>query len=92
MMSWQKEVAVSDIAESGEYFIANFSDFNGHRSYNYISRGLNGKAIWSCKPGIAIRFPGKQAYDYITSHPIHVALEIPKDADRRWKARQKRFR
>lgn len=72
-----------------------------HRDF-YSTWG-NGTAAWSGKPGIAERFPGNDKLrDYIerfeanNKTAIHqwprgtriVALEVPADADKRWKRRK----
>ncbi len=89
---WEKEVPIDDIKDDGDYFIAKFNDFSGHRNYMYLARGLNKKLCWSVKPGIAIRYVGGDGLKehLAKNNGAHVALEVPKDADKRWKARKRR--
>ena len=62
--------------------------------YTYASRGLNGKFCWSIKPGIAIRYKGSnELIDELKKRTNLVALLVPEDVDKRWRARKhKRLR
>ncbi len=53
-------------------------------------RYLSGKEQWSSKPGIAIRFVGDAAFVKKLSeyNGQLVAIEVPSDADKRWRARK----
>lgn len=60
----------------------------------FYSRGLNGKTLWSVKPGIAIQaYGGKQLIKtFATNAALNlVAIEVPADASTRWRARKRRF-
>lgn len=87
-MSWIKVVPVSEIVPDGTYFLAMTPQGNGGTWF--WSRYLNGKEQWSSKPGIGIRFVGGPALiAKITEHGGKIcAVEVPADADKRWKARK----
>lgn len=90
MRSWIKEVLPCQIEDGKLYFIA--TRHNSPGSYSFYSRGLNGKKSWSVKPGIAIRFTGgAPLVAELAKNQNLVALEVPVDADKRWKARKRRF-
>lgn len=62
----------------------------------FYSRGLNGKNLWSVKPGIAIQaYGGEQLVTTFAKNKAKgielVAIEVPADADKRWRARKRRF-
>ncbi len=87
-MSWIKEVPVSEIDPAKHYFIAMHP--GGGSSTWFWSEYLSGKQQWSSKPGIAIRFhggPGLVAEIEKKGGKI-CAVEVPADADKRWRARK----
>lgn len=85
---WIKEVPVSDIAPDKTYFIAMHP--GGGSSVWFWSQYLSGKENWSSKPGIAMRFRGGPALvAEITKREGKLfAVEVPGDADKRWRARK----
>ena len=93
MASWIKEVSLAQLQEGQTYFLAKkWESKCAGTSYMFHSRLLNGKAQWSSKPGIAVRcVANDKLREILTEHADYVAVEIPVDADKRWKARKRRF-
>lgn len=93
---WIVEVPLDKLDPSKDYFVARrWLDSNKRPCYEFYSRLLNGKDTWSGKPGIAIRYPGKpelKAAILKNSHVELIAVEVPSDADKRWRARKRRIR
>lgn len=98
MPSWIKEVPVAEIVEAKTYFIARkWIPGNSHTpSYLFHSRLLNGKSDWTSKPGIGIHYVGGAALmeELLKDRGevVLVAIEVPADASKRWKARRRRLR
>ena len=90
MAKWEpKAVTVADMKEGEHYFLVQ-GGLPPHCLY--YSRGLNGRLLWSVKPGIAIRFPGDgTAQEVLTKNPQYTAILVPADADKRWRARTRRY-
>lgn len=88
---WIIEVPAAKLDPRKEYFLANRHEHPpGRFNYAFYSRGLNGKTMWSSKPGIAMRFDGGEKLKaFLAEHTFCTALEIPKDAATRWKARKR---
>lgn len=89
---WIKEVEFADIKDGQLYFIAQRppTDMVMHE---FAARGLNGRDIWSQKPGIARKFEGSEDFrKYMEGKPNLIAIEIPADAATRWKARKEKRR
>jgi len=86
MQKWIKVVDAKDLDPHRDYFI-------GRVGYGvmFISRGLDGKLMWSVKPGIAIKFTAKNAREHLGTNADHVAILVPKDAATRWRARKRHF-
>lgn len=92
-MNWQVEVTVDNLDPDGYYFLANRWESMGRVNYLYWSRGLNGKESWTSKPGIAIHIRGNDQFvKLLKSNPKFVALKIPEDHAKRWKARKHRIK
>lgn len=93
MSSWIKEVTLEQLQEGRAYFLAKkWESECAGTSYMFHSRLLNGKVQWSSKPGIAVRcVANEKLREILTEHADLVAIEIPADADSRWKARKHRF-
>jgi len=84
--AWIKEVAIADVVESKAYFLSNKGPMG---YYSFYSEWMSGKRGWSSKPGIAVQFFGTDQFKAeLSKHPDWVALEIPADADKRWRARK----
>ena len=93
MSDWPKQVPVEQTSEDKLYFIAR--TFSQGRGFDYWSLYLSGKEGWSVKPGIAMRFYGGAALvKTFAKNPQAnlVAIEVPADADKRWRARKHRIR
>ena len=94
MQSWIKFVALQDAVEHEDYFIGrrrNIGD-DSHEACDLLCRGLNGKQIWGSKPGIAMRLELDDGLRMLLQRYEDWALiAIPADADKRWKARTRRF-
>lgn len=88
-----KEVPVEETSPDKAYFIA---VPNGPRGAHwYWSRMLNGKEQWTVKAGIAIQYYGGENLVEMfrkNASKTLIALEVPDDADKRWKARKRRSR
>lgn len=91
--SWIKKVPVAETTEEGTYFIAKQNGTSG--SYFFWSTYLSGKEGWSVKPGLGNRYKGGASLARMfgkNSGMNLVAIEVPPDADKRWKARRPKFR
>lgn len=95
MATWAKPVEAKDIQESELYFLgknvtAHSADFGP--SWIFYSKDIKGKTIWSSKPGIALRIRGDQKLrEILAENPDLQAVPVPKDADQKWKRRQRRL-
>lgn len=87
MQSWVKIVPTAEVKDGAQYFIGKIV---GPGVWLH-ARGLNGKLQWSEKPGIAIRCEGSDKFRaYLAENTGCVAVEVPADADKRWRARKRR--
>ena len=89
MRSWIKQVPVADTKEDKSYFVARF--YNNGNSFDFWSCYLSGKETWSVKPGIAIQYHGGESLirTFAKNPNINlVAIEVPADANKRWKSRK----
>ncbi len=92
MKSWIKVVPIDQLEPTGEYFIAKPVGVPPHEGMLFYGRGLNGKNTWTTKPGIAIRVYGNEKLvQALNANPGIVAVKVPPDADKRWRARKRRF-
>lgn len=92
MSAWAQEVEAASIEEGREYFIA-LRKRSEMASYQFWSKGLNGKLGWSGKPGIAVRAVGNDKLrETLTGRPDCIAIPVPADADRRWTRRRPVFK
>ncbi len=93
MSSWIKEVPLAQLQDGQTYFLAKkWESGCAGTSYVFHSQLLNGKVQWSSKPGIAIRCVANEKLRAILAERADcVAIEIPADADKRGKARKRRF-
>lgn len=87
-MSWIKKVPLSEIKEGALYFIG--MNPGGSAQVWFWSQYLSGKETWSGKPGIAIRYKGGPALVAMMKEngEKYFAVEVPADADKRWRARK----
>lgn len=94
--SWIVETPLDKLDPAKTYFITRrWKDTNDNPHYSFYCCGLNGKETWAGKPGIAIRYvgsPGLRDAILKNSHIDLIAVEVPIDADKRWKARKHQFR
>ncbi len=90
MSTWiKKTVEASEIENGKLYFLARRPINAAMASWYYLSRDKHGKEMMSSKPGIAKRIVGNDALrDVLCKHPDHVAIEVPADADTRWRRRR----
>ncbi len=99
MAAWIKEVPTDQLDPSKEYFVSLVRTYGpaNTKSYEFWSQPLRGKECWSGKPGIACRYLGdERLVKFITrnndtmdkSFQQLVAVEVPADADKRWRARK----
>lgn len=92
MSNWIKEVPRDAIVDGSPYFLARKHSSEYHTSYMYVSRDIKGRTLLSVKPGIAIRFTSAASIaELLSKYPEFVVIEVPKDADKRWKRRVKRY-
>lgn len=93
MIDWIKQIPVEQTSKDKLYFLAR--SYNNGNSFDFWSKYLNGTETWSVKPGIAVRFyGGEQLVKTFAKNPgvPLVAIEVPADADSRWRKRKRRFR
>lgn len=88
MASWIKPVALSDVQDGKLYFVGMPPKWE-FGTWAFWSEGLNGKQSWTEKPGIALRFEGgDELRRVLRDRPDVISVEVPKDADKRWRARR----
>lgn len=91
MSNWVKTVEVDDVQDGKTYFIGRRLESNAVGQL-FWSRPLRGKDQWTVKPGIALRYTGDDDFrEVLRKNPIAVAIEVPANADRRWRARKANF-
>ena len=78
---------VLQFADAKAYFIA--TRLNSGHGTMFWCQYLSGKEQWASKPDIAIQFNGTPAFvaEMRKQAVSVVAVEVPDDADKRWKAR-----
>jgi hypothetical protein len=94
MQGWIEFVPMEQLVDGETYFIGRHLNKGDayHESCMLIGRGLNGKLCWTHKPGIAIRSVCNAEFrELLNKHPDWSVVRIPRDADKRWKARKRRF-
>lgn len=93
MSSWVKEVKLEDVKDGASYFLARQSGGSTNiTTWHFYARDIKGKAVMSTKPGIAVRFLGGEPFrETLRKHTDLTAIEVPADADQRWRRRVKRF-
>ncbi len=88
MQTWVKIIPLAEVKDDEKYFIGKVV---GPGVWLH-ARGLSGKLQWSEKPGIAVRYEGNDKFrEFLTANSGCVAVKVPADADKRWKARKRRF-
>lgn len=96
MGKWNKVIASpDDISPDKTYFVARQCSYlPNQETWMYLSRPLKGPKQWATKPGIAIRYRGSPKLAEWMKRSAHeieqkrlVAIEVPADANTRWKAR-----
>lgn len=90
-VKWVVEVEHDAIDPAGIYFLA-IRPVTRMTLHMFAARGLNGKSCWSEKPGIAKKFLGETIVEHLRNTPSQVAVIVPDDADKRWRARKNRTR
>lgn len=87
---WKKGVAAADVQNGKVYFVGLKPKWK-HGAWEFWSEGLNGKQRWSIKPGIAMRCEGSDKLRKLLTEKAAdgvMAVEVPKGADKRWRARR----
>jgi len=85
---WIKETEPEDIETGKIYFIA-IRPATSMMKHLFAATDINGKFIWSEKPGIANRYKGsKELKKHLMEKPDLIAVIEPPDASKRWKARK----
>ena len=77
--------------EEGKFYFLGYQHGLSTTSFWLWSQYRSGKQNWSTKPGIGIHFAGGPALDkYISSNSVKnlVALLVPDDHAKRWKAKK----
>lgn len=86
--AWIVECPPEKLSPDKVYFLARRWVTCGSKHYDFYLEWGNGTNKWGGKPSIAVRFRGNDAFKKILSQQKDfVALEVPADADKRWKAR-----
>lgn len=75
---------VSEIKDDKFYFICYFVGY-GYSHCKFAGTRSNGKFFWTLNPGSANRYKGDEALQKSMSDPDLWAIEVPSDADKRWK-------
>lgn len=89
VQSWIKVSTADEIIDGKDYFLAVERGEEPHKNYMFYSQDIKGKNILSSKPGIATHIIGNDKLRAIlVEHHDHVAIDIPADAERRWKRRK----
>lgn len=89
MSSWLP-VACTDVQDGRLYFIGLPPKWK-YGIWAFWSEWLNGKRTWSEKPGIALQYEGGNALrQLLKDRPDVAAVEVPKDADKRWRKRSRK--
>lgn len=81
----KKEVPEASIKDGVAYFLAMrlARDWDG---YLFCAERLNGKTMMSAKACLAIQFNGNDKLrTFLRDNPDHVCIEVPADADKRWR-------
>ena len=89
MAKWQPiELTAGDIQEDKDYFLVMLK-LTPSSPRLYLAFGLDGKQMWSQKPGIAAHVAGDDKLRKILRNDGTLrAIEVPADHARRWRARQ----
>lgn len=90
MSNWIKPVATSDVENGTLYFVGMPPKWK-YGTWAFWSEWLNGRRAWSEKPGIALQYEGGDGLrKLLTERADCIAVEVPKDADKRWRRRRAR--
>lgn len=89
-MSWQKIIPNDELVDGMAYYLTIAYELNGIVvQWMYWSSPKSGKQGWSTKPGIAINIIcGDKLRECLSKNPNWHAIEIPKDANKRWRRRE----
>jgi hypothetical protein len=87
MSSWIKPVAPNEVQDGKLYFIGMPPQWE-YGVWEFWSKWLNGKRAWSGKPGIALQYEGGDELRKLLIEKGVMAVEVPKDADTRWRSRR----
>ena len=91
---WIKPVAAADVQDGKLYFVGLKPKWK-YGAWEFWSEGLNGKQRWSIKPGIAMKCVGSDKLRALLAEKAAdgvMAIEVPKDAEKRWRARSAKRR
>lgn len=94
MPSWIKPVTATDVQDGKLYFVGLKPQWK-YGGWQFWSEGLDGKQRWSVKPGIAMQCVGSDKLRHLLTEKRGsgvIAIEVPKDADKRWRARSAKRR
>jgi hypothetical protein len=89
MSNWIRPVAPADVEDGRPYFIGLPPKWK-YGTWAFWSEWLNGKRAWSEKPGIALQYEGGEELRKLLTEKGVMAVEVPKDADTRWRKRRSR--
>lgn len=86
MQTWIKIIPSAELDESKLYFLGRFINIS---SLHFWSVLKNQKREWTSKPGIAVKYYGRDSFrELVESDSKLCAVEIPADAEKRWKKRK----
>lgn len=89
MSAWVKVIPPTNLDATKQYFLSR-PPRTAMAARLFYARDIHGKTIMSEKPGIAIRFQADEIAGILQKHADHEAIEVPADADTRWRRRRKR--
>ena len=94
MKPWNRTPVEAEDIETGKLYFLAMKPVWEYGETLYASRGLNGKFCWAGKPGIANKYAGSEELKAeLKAKPDLIAIAVPPDADKRWRARKhKRLR
>jgi hypothetical protein len=88
MPKWVKSVEYHEIVDDVAYFLA-LRPVTEMGQWMFYSELKNGKRQFSLKPGLAIKFIGSEKLRCtLKDRPELCAVEVPPNADRKWRSRR----
>jgi hypothetical protein len=89
--NWIKVVPAVELDPSKAYFLGRHDGDEFVGAWRFYSQDMKGRLCMTTKPGLAVRIVGNEKLaGILAERPEFVAIEVPADADKRWKRRLKR--